>query len=246
MGRPKKTSSEEMVALLEAYYESDGCGDPSRLKFSKLEVFATGKGMEVKAYDFKRDEKVRNRIRELEQAHELELEQMRDTAYKTLDVEGFLKKCKSVEDIVSALQEMDAYWKQTSDHASSLLLRDKQFMTEKSDYEKKIKKLEQALSQAQQDTAEAAARSRKLEKENVYLRRMLRTYLYPNLANELLRETHMPVPENKSVRPEAMGALIDGRFPSAFEGLQTPSEKRPDWKEQLQNALEEQVDRNGK
>ena len=71
MGRPKKVSSEEMVKLLEAYYESDGCGDPSRLKFSKLEIYAAGQGIKAKAYDFKRDAKVRQRIRELEQEHEI-------------------------------------------------------------------------------------------------------------------------------------------------------------------------------
>lgn len=246
MGRPKKTSSEVMVAVLDAYYESDGCGDPSRLKFSRLEAFAAGKGLEIKAYDFKRDEKVRQRIQELEQAHELALEQQASTAYKTLDIEGFLKRCKTVEDIVAALQEMDAYWKKTCDHASFLLDRDKQFMTEKSAYKKRIRELEQALSQEREVSSETAEKSRKLEKENSYLKKMLRTYLYPNLANELLREKHMPVPENTSVRPEAIGELIDGRFPSAFEGMQAAAEGKPDWKEQLQNALESQVDRHGK
>lgn len=234
-----------MVAVLEAYYESDGCGDPSRLKFSRLEAFAAGKGLEIKAYDFKRDEKVRQRIRELGQEHELALEQQADTAYKTLDIEGFLKRCKTVEDIAAALQEMDAYWKKTCDHASSLLARDRQFMAEKSGYEKKIRELEKALLQERNASSEAAEKRRKLERENAYLRKMLRTYLYPNLAHELLREKHMPVPENSSVRPEAMGTLIDGRFPSAFEGVQAAEEK-PDWKEQLQNALESQVDRHGK
>lgn len=245
MGRPKKTSSEEMVALLEAYFESEGCGDPSRLKFSRLEAFAAGKGLKTKAYDFKRDEKVRQRIRELEQEHELALEQQADTAYKTLDIEGFLKRCRTVEDIIAALQEMDAYWKKACDHASSVLGRDKQFMAEKSAYERKISGLEKTLSQERKDSSEAVAKSRKLEKENAYLRKMLRTYLYPNLANELLREKHTPVPENNAVRPEAMGALIDGRFPSAFEGVQAAAEEKPDWKEQLQNALESQVDGHG-
>lgn len=235
-----------MVAVVEAYYESDGCGDPSKLKFSRLEVFAAGRGLDIKAYDFKRDERVRQRIRELEQEHELALEQERETAYKTLDIEGFLKRCRTVEDITAALREMDSYWKKTADHAASLLERDKKFMAEKSAFEKKIRELEQKLDERQTTSAEAVAKNRKLEKENVYLRKMLRTYLYPNLANELLREMHVPVPENTSVRPEAMAELIDGRFPSAFEGTQAAPEKKPDWKDQLQSALEMQVDSHGK
>lgn len=246
MGRPKKTSSEEMVKILEEYYESDGCGDPSRLKFSLLEKYAAAHGLGVKAYDFKRDESVRQRIRELEQEHEIQIEQAADTAYKTLDIEGLLKRCRTVDALVDALQEMDAYWKKTCDQAALVLNRDKQFMTEKSSYERKIKQLESELEETRKSSAEALEKSKKHEKENVYLRRMLRTHLYPALANELLREGHIPVPENTSVRPESITALIDGKFPSAFEGVQGKPEKKPDWKEQLQNALESQVDRNGK
>lgn len=149
MGRPKKVSSEEMVKLLEAYYESDGCGDPSRLKFSKLEIYAAGQGIKAKAYDFKRDAKVRQRIRELEQEHEILLEQQMDTAYKTLDIEGILKKCRTVDDIITALQGMDDYWKRTCEHASSVINRDKKFMSEKASYESRVRKMEQELEECQ-------------------------------------------------------------------------------------------------
>lgn len=246
MGRPKKTASDEMVAVLEAFYESDGCGDPAKLKYSNLERFAAGKGMKIKAYDFKRDEKVRDRIQELKQEHELLLEQERQTAYKTLDIEGFLKKCRTVDDIAAALREMDAYWKKTSDHATSLIERDRIFMAEKAAFEKKITSLEKEIGEMKKVSADALNKSRKLEKENAYLRKMLRTYLYPNLANELLREKYVPVPDNTSVRPEAMKELIDGNFPSAFEGIQAPSEKKEDWKGRLQELLEKQVDSHGR
>lgn len=246
MGRPKKISSEEMVKLLEAYYESDGCGDPVRLKFSKLEKYAAGQGVNVKAYDFKRDAKVRQRIRELEQEHEVLLEQQMDTAYKTLDIEGILKRCRTVDDIVAALQGMDDYWKKTCEHASSVLNRDKKFMSEKAAYESRIRELERELEESREEVQGAQSDSRRYEQENIYLRRMLKTHLYPALANELLRGSNLPVPENTSVRPESFEKLIDGKFPSAFEGAQGVSERKPDWKERLQSALESQVDRNGR
>lgn len=246
MGRPKKVSSEEMVKLLEAYYESDGCGDPSRLKFSKLEIYAAGQGIKAKAYDFKRDAKVRQRIRELEQEHEILLEQQMDTAYKTLDIEGILKKCRTVDDIITALQGMDDYWKRTCEHAFSVINRDKKFMSEKASYESRVRKMEQELEECQKKIQDIQADAKRYEQENIYLRRILKTHLYPALANELLRESNLPVPNNTSVRPESFEKLIDGKLPSAFEGAQGVSEKKPDWKERLQNALECQVDKNGR
>ena len=245
MGRPKKISSEEMVKILEAYYESDGCGDPSRLKFSRLEIYAADQGFDIKAYDFRRDALVRQRILELEQEHEVLLEQQMDTAYKTPDIEGLLKRCRSVDDIVAALQEMDQYWKNVCEHASSVLNRDKKFMSEKASYENRIGKLEKALEESRKQILDARSAIRKYEQENIYLRRMLKTHLYPAVANELLREAHLPVPENTSVRSESFHKLIDGKFPSSFEGSQGATEKKPDWKERLQLALEEQVDKNG-
>lgn len=245
MGRPKKISSEEMVKLLEAYYESDGCGDPSRLKFSRLEIYAAGQGVEVKAYDFKRDVMVRQRIRELEQEHEVLLEQQMDTAYKTLDIEGLLKKCRTVDDIIAALKGMDDYWKKICEHASSVLNRDKQFMSEKEALESRIRKLEQNLEESRKQVQDTKSECRNFEQENIYLRKVLKTHLYPALANELLRQSNLPVPENTSVRTESFDKLIDGKFPSSFEGIQGAAEKKPDWKERLQSELEKQVDKNG-
>lgn len=245
MGRPKKISSEKMVQLLEAYYESDGCGDPSRLKFSRLEIYAASQGFDIKAYDFKRDPAVRQRILELEKEHEILMEQQMTVAYKTLDIEGLLKRCRTVDDIIAALQGMDEYWKKACEHASSVLNRDKQFMSEKAAYERKVRKLEQELEENKALLQDAQSGSRKYEQENIYLRRMIKTHLYPALANELLREAHLPVPENTSVRPESFNKLIDGKFPSSFEGIQGTVDKKPDWKESLQMALEKQVDKNG-
>ena len=180
------------------------------------------------------------------QEHEILLEQQMDTAYKTLDIEGILKKCRTVDDIITALQGMDDYWKRTCEHASSVINRDKKFMSEKASYESRVRKMEQELEECQKKIQDIQADAKRYEQENIYLRRILKTHLYPALANELLRESNLPVPDNTSVRPESFEKLIDGKFPSAFEGAQGVSEKKPDWKERLQNALESQVDKNGR
>ena len=246
MGRPKKISSQELVKLTDEYYEKECYGDPRRLKFSKIGAFARSKGINVADYDFKRDEGVRNRIEELSKLADMVREDDHTTAYKTLDIESILKRCRTVDDITAALREMDEYWKKTCDYAQSLITRDQEFMHEKSALERKIKKLEEEMVQLSEDIKESEKKTSAVTRENVYLRKMLKTYLYPNLANELLREkgeTH--VPDNTAVKPEAFAVLIDGKTPSAFKGVQHQEKESEDWKDALKKELERQVDTDG-
>ena len=67
MARPKKIDTEQLVRLVDSYFTTEAAGDSSKLKCSMLEVFANRNGIEVKAYDFRRNQKVRNRIEELKQ-----------------------------------------------------------------------------------------------------------------------------------------------------------------------------------
>ena len=246
MGRPKKISSQELVELTDEYYEAECYGDPRRLKFSKIGAFARNKGINVADYDLKRDEGVRKRIEELTSLADMVKEEEHTTAYRTLDVESILKRCRTVDDITAALREMDEYWKKTCDYAQSLITRDQEFMREKSTLERKVKELEGEIKSLSENAKETEKKVNTVTRENVYLRKMLKTYLYPNLANELLREkgeTH--VPDNTAVKPEAFAALIDGKTPSAFKGVQHQEKVSEDWKDTLKKALERQVDSDG-
>ena len=63
MARPRKLSDDEMLKIVDSFYESNG--NPSMLKCSLLEEYAISIGVEVKAYDFRRNEAVRHRMDEL-------------------------------------------------------------------------------------------------------------------------------------------------------------------------------------
>lgn len=249
MGRPKKNSSQELVMIVDEFYETEGYGDPRRLKFSNLEAFAKGKGMTAKAYDFKRDESVRKRIEELSEMAELANESEQALGYRNLDIEGFLKKCRTTDDIIKYLAEVDEYWRSTYDYTQSLISRDQRFMKEKTSLERKIAALEKEGEQARSDMKSTVSELNSLKKENMYLRKMLRTYLYPNLANEILRQNSkgkVPVPENNAVNEDAFGKLIDGATPSAFDGVQGMAQKKLGWKEQLEADLERGIMADGK
>jgi len=55
--------------------------------------------------------------------------------------------------------------------------------------------------------------------ENRYLKKMLRTYLFPALANEILTEENQIKNPDTEVTPRAKDKLIDGIFPSSVSSI---------------------------
>lgn len=245
MGRPRKLEASVLVALVNGYYEEKAAGNAAKIRFSSLEAYAAEKGYDVKSYDFSRCREAAQRIEELKKAEEMRREETVSAAYKNLDVEGLLKRCATVEDLKETLVRMDRYWEQTYEEASALITRDRQFMKEKGELDGKIRSLGEENGRLQETGRELLKDNMALKRENVYLRKMLRTYLYPGIANQILRESGLPVEGENAVRPEKFGELIEGKKPETFHGRQKTPEPVLSWQERLQMELERQVSKDG-
>lgn len=246
MARPKKFDSLMLVKIVEGFYEEEANGNPGKLKFSRIEAYAAKKGCGAKAYDFSRDKGVRKRILELEEMASLPSGEMAAAAYKSLDIDQMVRGCSSLEELKKSLYEMDQYWKNVYLSSSEAAKRDRRLLAEKSGYEERITKLLGENKELSEQAAAFGKEARSLQRENVYLRRMLKTYLYPNIANEILRESHLPVTENTAVRPEAFQELTEGTRPLPFGGVQAEKPKPMTRQEQLLEEMKNQVQRNGK
>ncbi len=245
MARPKKTDQATMVKIVEMYFEEVAGGDPAKMKFSRIEAYAAEKGYTVKAYDLRRDDAVRKRVDELTQMAEMKQESVA-IAYKNLDVDQLIRRCASLEDLKRELYELDQSWKELYHFACDVNEKNQKFLAEKGSMEERIKELETECEELtmQRDSTKREVHS--LQRENTYLKKMLKTYLYPNLADEILREAHLPVPDNKDVRPEAFNELIEGNTPLPFDGIQNEKEKPATRQDELLEEMRRQVRKNGK
>lgn len=246
MARPKKYESIMLVKIVEEYYEEEANGNPGKLKFSRIETYAATKGCGAKAYDFSRDQGVRKRILELTEMASLPSDEMEIAAYKSLDIDQMVRGCSSLEELKNSLYEMDQYWKNIYISSSEAAKRDRQLLAEKSGYDERITKLLEENKKLSVQAKNAGKESRSLQRENAYLRRMLKTHLYPNIANEILRESHLPVEENTTVRPEAFRELVEGTRPLRFGGVQVEKPKPMTRQEQLLEEMKNQVQQHGK
>lgn len=223
MARPKKTSSDELVALVDSYFTSEACGNPSRFKCSLLEAFAAKNGYNAKAYDFRRDEGVRKRIEELKLlvSNENGIGFQFGAPYKNLDIDRIMRTRRDPDGLRKVLGELDTYWQHI--YAVSVEIH-REAGTLREENDKCSKEYAALLSENEKlkdDNRESTSETKRLTLENRYLRKMLRTYLYPALANEILVQEHLLKDADTTTTAQARKDLVDGEIPSsAREGTE--------------------------
>ena len=218
MSRPKKMDSGGLVRIVESFFTTVAAGDPDMLKYSLLEQYACKAGYSVKAYDFRRDEKVRHRIDELKALvrNENGLGIQLGNPYKSLDVERLMKTRRDPDELRTALGELDAYWRYVYESTLQARQRAEADAAEKRTLEEKCRVLSEENDALRKDQSSIRLETRHLTVENRYLRKMLRTYLYPALANEILVEERQLKDPDTEITPQAKEKMIDGKFPSAL------------------------------
>jgi hypothetical protein len=137
-------------------------------------------------------------------------------AYKSMDVDALLNRNHTREALKASLLEIDASWRLLYEKAAALSQKNKELMVEtlsksksikgmtaeKEDYEVRIKALER--------------NSNTLLLENRYLKSALKKYLYPAIANEILKNECSLENVDTDVSQEAMAALVETDAPLSF------------------------------
>lgn len=238
MGRHKKNESAVLVRLLNQFYETQARGDIRRLKYSNLARYAEEQGVHAAWYDFQRDKAVVQRMEELRtvQAGEPPIV---TAAYKSLDIEALLKRCRTMEELKRMLCELDGYWKRAYDDSVELSHQNRDAAARTQELEKKLDALSETLEELEQQM-------RALRRENTWLRRMLRENLYPAIADQLLSESNSSSAVPETVRPEAFSRLIEGNVPLPLNGVQQPQPQKMSRQEQLLADMRRQVKEHGK
>ena len=91
-----------MLRVVDSFYETHG--DASKLKFKSLETHAISLGLDIKEYDFRRNDAVKRRIAEITGMREgfgLTL------AYKTLDADALIYANPTRSSLKAALVDLD-------------------------------------------------------------------------------------------------------------------------------------------
>lgn len=213
MARPRKLSDTDMIRIVDSFYESNG--DPSMLKCSFLEEYAISIGISIKAYDFRRNKAVRHRMDELKDLSLLSLS-TGAIAYKSLDVDALLDRNRTKPMLRNALLELDETWRRIYDRAAEMSKRNENLQQRIESILAEHDKLDCEVSESSAQITSLKKSSKELTLENRYLKRMLKQYLYPAIANEILLNENVLEKVDTEVTQTAMDKMVDSFLPAPF------------------------------
>jgi len=208
-------TTEQMIEVADSYYLVRSEGNEKLMKCSLIAEYASELGYTADGYDFRRNMEVREHIERLKVCAEVYGE--RRLVYKTLDVEAFIRNNSGDARLAGALRELDAYWKRAYEYAEQTAAQNRELLKEKAARETALRESAVTLDGLRTETAEINGNNTKLSAENRYLRKMLRKYLYPAVADEILKSENSPTQADTELTETAAHDFIESNLPDSFE-----------------------------
>lgn len=199
MARPRLFTEDELIALINEYYLEY----PNRMvKTSDLERYANAHGHpEFKSYSIRRCAKAKQYIDQINANNQVTLETTIVT-WRQLDVDAFLNLNRSRNDLKNALIQRDNYYGEVCRSAGEFL-RDKEHL------EDKIRRMKSEINDLKSQIAELEQMN--TNKINRYsqemlskMKKVLDTYVYPDIANEILKKEGLGSLFGLYVNPESV------------------------------------------
>ena len=216
MGRPRKMTTDQMIDVVDSYYSTRVEGNGNLLSCSLIAAYATELGYTANGYDFRRNTMVRDYIDRLKNGGNVPAENT-PMVYKSLDVTGFINCNGGDAQLAKALMDLDAYWKRIALHAAQNAKENKTLAKSNTDYQAALSETAKAREKLEADNASLSRENNKLTSENRYLRKMLRTYLYPAVAEEILVRENALQETSEQATDAAINDMTELGTPKSFQ-----------------------------
>jgi hypothetical protein len=116
----------------------------------------------------------------------------------------------------NSLLELDKSWRRIYDKAADLSKNNKILMSDNFAKNQIIESLTIAKHALEAENKSIKAESSTVILENRYLRKALKQYLYPAVANEILKNENVLESVDTEVMPETIDSLADSVVPASF------------------------------
>lgn len=219
MARPKSFSEEEIIALINEYYLKY---PNMMIKASDLERYARTHGRpNFKAYSIRRCPKAKQYIDKINADNQVTLVTTIAT-WSQLDVDAFLNLNRSRCDLKNALIQRDNYYGEVCRTAG-------EFLNDKNRLEAKITRMQSEIDDLKNQIAQLE--QMKTNKINQYsqqmllkMKKVLDTYVYPDIANEILKKEGLDTLFGLYVNPASIESeMITPESELVFENTQATS-----------------------
>lgn len=177
MARKKSITDDELIHLFEQYLISQCSCDLNLVKIPRFGDYVRNHGYQnVADTTIRRNKRFRDFLKESEIKYQDENYEAVIT-YKTIDPDNFMAKNRAPDAMKRALVEISQYYKKIANIAASY--------KQEAD---KLRSLNSELQSTNEDLKQKLQRENELIDENQKLLQIIKTSVYPEIANELLKE----------------------------------------------------------
>ena len=219
MARPRKMTTEQMISVVDSYYFIYANENEKRMKCSLIAAYAVELGYQAKGYDFARNIEVREHIERLKCMAEIGVESNGGenfaASYKSLDVDELMHRNKSPIELAKALTELDSYWKKVYERSNMLVGKNRELKQKNADLDLLNTSLKNELEALRDDYTDICKKKNELTTENRYLRKMLKKYLYPAIANEILLKENALKDVDTTITDKAVSDMVELNRPQS-------------------------------
>ena len=199
MARPRSFKEDELIALINEYYLKY---PNMTIKVSDLERYANAHGHpEFKSHSIRRCPRAKQYIDQINTNNQVTLETTIVT-WRQLDVDAFLNLNRSRSDLKNALIQRDNYYGEVCRSAG-------EFLKDKKQLEAKITRMKSEINDLKNQVAELEQmNTRRINRYSQVMlskmKKVLDTYVYPDIANEILKKEGLGSLFGLYVNPESV------------------------------------------
>lgn len=180
MGRNRAITDDDVKSIINEWCTINPNKKPT---YSCIGEFAREKGYPVEDYIFRRSELARKMIDSISQKVDEEVF-CTVSVYHALDPDDFLNKNRTLDKLKTALTQRDQYYAKVARSAAKVFNENSKILAENKRLLEKNAELEKELQRKQE--AADSAQLREKDKEITSLRRIIKKYVYPEIANAIL------------------------------------------------------------
>lgn len=187
MSQKVKIKPDILNGLIDQFYAEKCDGNTALLEIPQIGKYVRSKGYDIDDYLIRRYKGARAHIKELQESTE-EIHIHTVAVYRDIDMDEFLAKNNTREKLKNALKERENYYREITHSAAYSFKENKRLELLEKNSKKRVEELEKELEAIESKSANLSSDSRNYKSENRKLREIIDTYVYPEIANELLKQ----------------------------------------------------------
>ena len=197
MGRKKKFDEAELIHIAQEYLLTCDMEKPT---YTRLSAWVKESGLDIGEHIFRAIPTIRKMMQQNQQRYAEQQGFPKSVAYVTFDVEHEVCAVRSQEGtkrLMQRLQERERYFRDIYESSSAMADTHKKIYQQLQETAKNQKEMTVLCQRLQEEVKALKAENRKIRQQNVRMKTLLESAVYPEIAAELGSELGLNIPTSK-------------------------------------------------